>query len=108
MKLRYFPSTPAQRKAHAAAGGLYKLHGHVALGAHLCRLEDLRGAWSRPDPVWEVHAPDGYIFQPEGLHSLLGHTQSDLAERLEGATVEACQCIHAGCDEHWAFVVAQN
>lgn len=71
---------------------IYPLWGWVLLRhGTRCAVEDLRGHWSAPDPVWEVHAPDGYHFgSGEGTHSLLCYSQNDVRDRLSYATLIRC------------------
>lgn len=60
-------------------------------------VEDLRGSSSRPDPVYEVIAPRGYIFA-SGTHTKLCHDLDDVkswgAEDIEPCQPD-CDCGHA-------------
>lgn len=82
-----------EKRAWAASPTeIYPLWGWVKLkhGTE-CAVEDLRGSWGSPDPVWEVHAPDGYHFgSGEGTHSLLCHNQADIKDRCSYATLLRC------------------
>jgi hypothetical protein len=94
MTRKVIKATAAEKEAYAKDPlTLYPLHGYVMVDGHRCPLEDLRGAWSRPDPVWELLAPAGYHFGAgEMTHSLLGYTQADAIDRawcLEPCT-ETC------------------
>lgn len=106
-KPRIIIATAEERAAYRAdRRHLYPLHGWVDAPLEdsrseltvRCALEDLRGHWSKPDPVWELRAPDGYIFD-EGTHGLLGDTQARVLERF--MHIERCNCDD-GCAEHWA------
>ena len=54
-------TTPDQKAAYR---GVYPLYGYIATeeGIPPIVVEDLRGSWSRPDPVWEAVAPGGCSF----------------------------------------------
>ena len=84
-----------QVAAYAASGPVYPLayiswmanpDGGELLTVHI---EDLRGSWSRPDPVWEIRAPDGYQFD-DGSHGRLEHTLADVREETHGQRLTKC------------------
>ena len=63
---------------------------------HAVNIEDLRGSWSRPDPVWEIIMPPGYV--SEDCHSLLCFDLDDVRGRL-ACGLDKCDCSE--CSEHW-------
>lgn len=52
----------------------------------------------RDNPNYEVMAPDGMRFEPDGCHSLLAFTQADAVSRLVGTHLEVCP-DDCGCKE---------
>lgn len=93
LKARLRPATDEAKQAWADnPREIYPLWGYVMLRhGTACPVEDLRGHWGKPDPVWEVHAPDGYHFgSGEGTHSLLCHSQADILDRCSYATLVRC------------------
>lgn len=52
-------------------------------------IEDLRGSWQRPDPVWEVVAPEGYMFDGE-THTMLCYDLKDVRDRMKYGSLEPC------------------
>ena len=78
--------------------GIYPIHGYVKLDGVECVLEDLRRFATDFDPRWEMVAPEGYHFFPEGTHTVLGFSQKDLFDRLAGTSVNKCE---KGCDCGW-------
>lgn len=52
-------------------------------------IEDLRGYWGRPDPVWECVGPAGYRFDGE-LHTMLAYDLKDVRNRLDGCRLVQC------------------
>ncbi len=58
-------ATTAEKQSWAdQQGTVYPLYGwlRVSDGHPRRPIEDLRGAWNRPDPQYEVHAPPGYVY----------------------------------------------
>ncbi len=53
-------------------------------------VEDLRGSWSPPDPIYEARAPDGWNFSGE-LHGLLGINLKDMRDRLDYEVMHKCK-----------------
>lgn len=100
MKARLRRAT-AKEAQEWAKTQLYPLKGFVVFDGHQYPLEDLRGSWSAPDPIWEVHAPKGWHFGG-GMytHTILGGTQADILSDvvcypLQKCTAETSQC---GCE----------
>jgi hypothetical protein len=82
--------------------GLYPLHGWLALKTPEGRsvkapVEDLRGSWRKPDPTWELIAPDGYHFDGYVTHSILEHSLKDVRDH-EKWKVALEKCNPAICD----------
>ncbi len=98
--IRLKKATPAQVEEYAKTGPTYPL-GYTATmydkqgNPHTVNIEDLRGAWSRPDPVWEIMVPVGYV--AGDCHSLLCYDLDDVRDRLT-ETMYVCDC--ADCFEH--------
>lgn len=71
----------AERAAYAEAGGVYPLAGWIRVSGVRCPVEDLRGAGYVPgEPAWELRAPAGTTFGPEG-RGVLAQTLREL-ERI--------------------------
>ena len=89
-------ATDAEKRAYAEKRPVYPLYGFVTLrtGERL-PVEDVRGSWSEPDPVYEVMAPLGFRFQRYDTHSLLYHSIADIRTRCTGI-LEKCDdtCGH--------------
>lgn len=83
-------ATEEEKSAYLQTKPCYPLYGHVMVGTTKCLIEDLR-CWRPPDPIYEVMAPHGMVFEREGLHHLLCHSLKDIQERLRGETVGACE-----------------
>lgn len=66
---------------------LYPLYGSVRVSGKPCHVEYLNEG--RDNPNYEVLAPDGFWFYPDGVHSLLCFTLDDLDVRTDGNTLEA-------------------
>lgn len=86
--MRIIKATASEKAEYAKTGPVYPLYGFIRVDGQRCAVEDLRGKWSRPDPVWEVVAPAGYRFAVEGLHSMLGEDHRELLDRVVG--LEEC------------------
>jgi hypothetical protein len=69
--------------------GRYPLFGFIKCSGKECAVEDLRGSWSRPDPTYEVMAPKGFIFVPDGVHTLLADDLADVRSRVGANSLEA-------------------
>jgi hypothetical protein len=74
---------------------LYPLCGFVELDGKECPIERLR----EPGHLYEVHAPNGYHFAVELMHTKLCIDTADLYERLAGERLEPCQCSDDEKDE---------
>lgn len=89
-------ATGAEKRAYAEKRPAYPLYGFVTLrtGERL-PVEDLRGSWSAPDPLYEVIAPDGMHFAGYYSRSLLYHSIADIRTRCTGI-LEKCDdtCGH--------------
>lgn len=68
----------------------YPLYGFVTVSGEDCPIEDLRGSWKSPDPIYEVMAPTGKHFALEGLHSLLCVSLEDALARLADESLALC------------------
>lgn len=84
---------------------VYKLYGWVTMRTEdgqkiTCPVEDLRGAWSKEEPQYEIMMPDGYT--AEDCHSLLCYNLQDLRGRAT-ITLEKCLCCFSDCNLHWAI-----
>lgn len=90
-------ATHEERLEYEKTNPVYTLYGFVKIGQHLCEIE-----WpNEPDgPKYEVMAPRGYIFNPEGVHTLLCFSLTDLQVRVSGNELEKCHCA-GGCKEYW-------
>lgn len=95
--MKIIKATAEQRAAYANTGAVYPLHGYIEKDGKKLPVEDLRGHWSRPDPVYELMAPKGYHFGRADdscascLHSMLGHTLAGVIEDAEYATLSECK-----------------
>lgn len=88
--MSYRKATPQERNAYQ---GMYPLHAlcHTADG-HLVAIEDLRGSWAKPDPTWEVCAPDGWHFTADGVyHSRLCDSLAEAKTIARQETLERCR-----------------
>lgn len=94
-------ATPAECRVYDEQKPVYPL-GYVASmyddagRRHRVCIEDLRGCWSRPDPVWEIIVPRGYV--AEDCHSLLCFDLADVRDRL---TIPISTCDCSECREFW-------
>lgn len=66
--------------------GLYPLYGFVRNNGHECIVEYL--GEGKDAPNYEVLAPAGFTFVPDGVTSLLCSTLDDMETRLQGNTLE--------------------
>ena len=70
-------ATEAERRTYedSTPEPVYPLYGYLigseAGEPYVLYVEDLRGSWSRPDPVYEIMAPEGKWFPEEGTTSVL-------------------------------------
>lgn len=82
--------------------GVYPLYGYAVVSGQRVTLEDLRGSWSKPDPVFELFTPSGFVFSGDGLHNVLFHTLAEVRAYLRTATVEECErpCTWCGARVH--------
>lgn len=83
-------ATKEQKAEYQKGNPCYPLYGYITLDGVKCVIEDLR-CWSKDDPQYEVMAPDGHIFFPEHLHSLLCMTLEDIKGRTGGETIVPCK-----------------
>lgn len=58
------------------------------------------GTWPHKEmrPQFEVFAPAGTHFEPEGLHSLICFSRKDISARLQDATLKPCK-VDCDCGE---------
>lgn len=91
-------ATEEQRDQYLEGKPVYPLHGFIRVDGTDCAIEDLRGLASPGDPKWELMAPAGHQFFPEGLHTMLGFDQADIIERASGQLIIKCD---PGCDCGW-------
>lgn len=98
-------ATQEQKYEYLKEKPLYPLHGFVEMKVEgsgetvSVPVEDLRGLWSKPDPLWEAVLPEGWHIAHEQMHSVLGFTQRDLLDRLEWMELEkCCRNIDCGCE----------
>lgn len=84
-------ATPADKASYNAGGHVYPLYGYATLpSGRVLVIEDLRGSWSPPDPIYEVMAPVGFHFKDDLCHSALCHSLADVRDRLRYAELEMC------------------
>lgn len=69
---------------------LYPLYGYIFIAGTKCIIEDLRGDWDRDNPQYEIIAPKGKIFVPDGVHSMLCFDYADIQERIAGVELVDC------------------
>jgi len=75
---------------YAATKKLYPLYGFVKIDGQVCAVEDLRGEWSAPDPLYEIMIPTGFHVADELIHSMLCATIADARERAAYARLTPC------------------
>ena len=74
-------ATPEEKAEYWKTSPVYPLYGYIKHDGHELAIEDLR-CWPKEDPQYEVLAPDGHIFCPDGLHTILCHTLKDVRARV--------------------------
>lgn len=80
--MKVIKATDAERAAYATTRPVYPLYGYITVDGRRCAVEDLRGSWSAPDPVYETLAPTGFRWSGgEGTRSQLCHSLRDVAAR---------------------------
>ena len=84
-----------EREAYLKSEPVYPLFGWINVphedGTKVrCAVEDLRGSWSRPNPIYEIMAPPKHMFYG-GTHSLLCYSQKDVQVMAEEG-IGACDC----------------
>ncbi|VVC05152.1 Uncharacterised protein [uncultured archaeon] len=72
-------ATMKQKKSY---NGLYPLYGFAKVNGQLCTVEYL--GEGKGEPNYEVLAPENYQFVPDGVHSLLCETLTDMEVRIDG------------------------
>lgn len=97
--VRTIKATDAERAAYAATSPVYPQWGWVLKNGARFVVEDLRGSWSKGDPVFEIIAPDGHIFMSDCCHTLLCDNLADVRDRMSYATAERCDCDE--CAAYW-------
>lgn len=70
---------------------VYPLYGFVKISGQDCYVEDLRGFSEKEEPKYEIIVPDGYIFVPDCLHTLLCYDLQDVRDRADGGGLEKCE-----------------
>lgn len=89
MKNKMISVRKADEKEKSKYYGVYPLYGFIKSGDFDIAIEDLR-SWSKPNPQYEVIAPEGYHFFPDGTHTLLCHDMKDIKERVSVNDLELC------------------
>ena len=82
MKTKIICTTEQERNAYHKTKPVYPLYGYVIKNGNKWVIEDLRGSHDG-DPKFEVMAPDGYVFEPDGVHTLLCVDHADIIERVD-------------------------
>lgn len=90
-------ATEDEKRTYRATKPTYPLYGFVEISGQRCEIEDLR-SWAKGNPQYEVMAPDGYIHEPESLHTLLCFDYADIRGRI--GTLERCSCQDQ-CSQYW-------
>lgn len=82
--MRISKASPDQKASYK---GITPLYGFARIDGQRCIVEYL--GEGRDNPNYEVLAPDGFRFTPEGTTTLIGFTLSDLIERIEMNSLES-------------------
>lgn len=82
-------ATTAEKAAYQPTA-IYPLYGFIKIDGLPCPIEDLRGSWSKPDPIYEVMAPTGYHFDADETHTLLCVDLQDVRVRCGMNNLERC------------------
>jgi len=98
--MKYRLATADERESYE---GLYRLHAVIINqdDAPPMMVEDLRGSWRAPDPVWELMAPDGWHFGGGmGCHSTLGGSIKDIKDDASYYPLVRCDDpdSYCGCE----------
>lgn len=83
-------ATDVEKLEYQKSSPVYPLYGYAMVGDKKVIVEDLRGAWSNPDPVWELFTTPGYVFAGDWLHNMLFHTLKEVKDYLKTAKLEQC------------------
>ncbi len=83
-------ATQAEKEIYNLTKPIYPLYGFIILDGHQCPIEDLRGSWSKPDPIYEVMAPKGFHFDVEQVHTLLCCDLAEIKMRCGMNNLEPC------------------
>ena len=67
----------------AAYLGINPLYGFIKINGHSCIVEYL--GEGKDEPNYEVLAPSGMHFVPDGITSMLGSTLAELGDRLSAS-----------------------
>jgi hypothetical protein len=89
MRYRIEKATVAQKRDYAERkinGAINPLHGFVWVGNRRLYVEGLQEG--RDDPKYEVMAPAGMRFMPDGVTTLLCFSLHDLDNRLQSNELE--------------------
>lgn len=89
---RITKATDEEKGAYNDGSHVYPLFGFVTVTGQRCAVEHLAGSWSRDNPQFEVIAPDHYIFDVDGVHTLLCSNQKDVIDRINMNDLELCHC----------------
>lgn len=106
VSVKIVKGTADEKKAYKATKPVYPMYGFAILTDKKTKqkmsvvIEDLRGFWRAPDPLYEVIAPKGYIFESDDCHTLLAHTLADAKSRVQYELPVKCNCHE--CAEYWA------
>jgi hypothetical protein len=76
--------------------GCYPLYGFAMVDGVWCAVEDLRGTWQKPDPLFEIMSPDGQYFFGDCVHAMLCHNLADVKDRASWEQIAPCDA-HCGC-----------
>lgn len=96
-KAREWKATPAQVEEYRRRkpSPLYPLYGYIKCDGIDCVVEIL----NQEDNKYEVHAPNGWHFVPDYLHTMLAVDLADLRERVSNNGLVECDDDCGGLEE---------
>lgn len=86
----------AEKMHYASTGPLHPLYGYITVNGVM---GGTKGRWScaveylgegRDNPNYEVMAPNGLLFSPDYIHTLLASTLAEMYERLKYQRLALC------------------
>lgn len=90
-------ATAEEKREYAKTKPVYPLWGFCRVGKIRCAVEHPNEGPGEPN--YEIMAPDGYIFEPDGVHTMLCQTLEEVCERAAYSELDRCTC--EDCERHW-------